>query len=55
MSGVIWFAVAVGIVTVVAAVRVVRTRINARTLDVGAVSTQWVAAHRVGSDTSVRR
>lgn len=55
LSGAIWLAVAAGIVTVVAIVRVVRTKTNARRLDVGAVSTQWVAEHRVGSETSINR
>lgn len=55
MSGAIWLTVAAGIVTVVAIARVVRTKTNARRLDVGAVSTQWVAEHRVGSETSVSR
>jgi hypothetical protein len=55
MSGAIWLAVAAVIVTVVAIVRVVRTKTNARRLDVGAVSTRWVAEHRVGSETSINR
>ena len=45
----IWLIVAAGIVTVVAIVRVVRTKTNARKLDAGSVSDQWVAQHRAGS------
>jgi hypothetical protein len=55
MSGAVWLAVAVSIVTVVAIVWLVRTKTNARRLDVGSVSTQWVAEHRVGSETSISR
>jgi hypothetical protein len=55
MWGALWFAAAAGIVPVVAIVWVVRSKINARRLDVGAVSTQWVAEHRVGSDIRVNR
>ena len=55
MSGAIWLAIVAGIVTVVAIVRVAWTKTNARRLDVGAVSGQWVAEHRVGSDNSVSR
>jgi hypothetical protein len=40
MSGATWVAVVAGIVTVVAIVRAVRTKANARRLDVGAVSNQ---------------
>jgi hypothetical protein len=55
MSRAIWFAVVAGIATVVATVRVIRTRISLRRLDIGAVSNQWVAEHRVGSDNSASR
>ena len=48
MSGAIWLVVA-GIATVVAIVRVFRTRTSVRRLDTGSVSDRWVAAHRVGS------
>jgi hypothetical protein len=55
MSGAIWFAVVAGIATVVAIVRVSRTRTSLRRLDGGAVSNRWVAEHRVGSDNSASR
>ena len=53
--GAIWLAVVAGITTVAAIVRVVRTRTSASRLDVGAVSNQWVAEHRVGSENSASR
>ena len=55
LSGALWLAVTAGIVTVVSVVWVVRTKTNARSLDVGSVSTQWVAERRVGSETSISR
>ena len=54
MSGAIWLVVA-GIATVVAIVRVFRTRTSVRRLDTGSVSDRWVAAHRVGSGHSTNR
>jgi hypothetical protein len=53
MPGALWLAGVAGIVTVVAIVRAARTKTNARRLDVGAVTHQWVAEHRVGSDDTV--
>jgi hypothetical protein len=55
MSGAIWLAVVAGIATVVAIVRVFRTRTSVRRLDTGSVSDRWVAAHRVGSGHSTNR
>jgi len=55
MSGAIWLAVAAGIVTVVAVVRVLRTKTGARRLDIGSVSDPWVAKHRVRSGNDVSR
>jgi hypothetical protein len=55
ISGAIWLGVAVGIATVLAIVRVFRTKSSARRLDVGSVSGQWVAEHRVESGNGVSR
>jgi hypothetical protein len=55
MSNAIWIAVAAGIVTVVAIVRVLRAKITACRLDVGSVSNQWVAEHRVEPSHSISR
>jgi hypothetical protein len=49
MSTALWFAVAAGIVIAIASVRVFRAITSARNLDVGSVSNQWIAAHRVES------
>jgi hypothetical protein len=49
MSAAIWIAIATGIVTVIAVLRVFRAKSTARKLDVGSVSKQWVAEHRIGS------
>ena len=60
MSGGIWFAIAAGIVTVVAVVRAFWTNANARRLDVDSVSDHWVAelhldAEPVRSEADARR
>jgi hypothetical protein len=55
MSGAIWLAATAGIVSVSAIVRAFRTKTRARSLDLGSVSDQWVAAHRVGSGTGADR
>lgn len=48
----VWFAVIMGITTVLVVLRVVLAKRHARTFDVGSVSTQWITAHRVESDHS---
>jgi hypothetical protein len=53
MSVVVWLTLAVGIATVLALVRVVLTKRNARRLDVGSVSHQWVAEYWLGSGNDV--
>ena len=55
MSVTVWFAVAVGIATVLAVVRIVRAKRKARRLDLGSVSMQWIAEQRVGSGNGVNR
>ncbi len=55
MSVAIWLAVAVGIATVLGIVRILRAKNDARRLDVGSVSTQWLTEHRVGSGNDVSR
>jgi hypothetical protein len=55
MSGIIWFAVAVGIGTMLVVVGVVRAKSSARRLDLGSVSTQWITEHRVGSGDGINR
>ncbi len=55
MSVAIWLAVAVGIATVLGIVRILRAKNDARRLDVGSVSTQWLTEHRVGSGNGVSR
>ena len=47
--GAIMAAACVGIASVLALIRLLRARGSARELDVGSVSTQWVAEHRAGS------
>jgi hypothetical protein len=55
MSNAIWIAVAAGIVTAVATVRVLRAKTATSRLDVGSVSNQWVAEHRVEPGHSISR
>jgi hypothetical protein len=55
ITGVVWLAVVAGITVVVGIVRVVRTRTSVRRFDIGAVSHQWVAAHRVESGNTLDR
>jgi len=49
MSVAVWLALAVGMATLLGLMRFFR-RTGARKLDVGSVSHQWVAEHRIGSD-----
>ena len=49
MSVAVWLALAVGMATLLGLMRFFR-RTGARRLDVGSVSHQWVAEHRIESD-----
>ena len=49
MSSAFWFVVAAGIGIAIAIVGVLRAITAARRLDVGSLSNQWVAAHRIES------
>ena len=49
LSGAIWFAIVIGVVTAIAVLRGRRTTGRSRNLDVGAVSDRWVAEHRADS------
>lgn len=51
MSVTVWLALAVGMAILLGLIRSFRTT-DARRLDVGSVSNQWVAEHCVGFDES---
>ena len=53
MSIVVWLTLAVGIATVLAIVRSLLAKSTARRLDVGSVSSQWVAEHSIGSGNDI--
>jgi hypothetical protein len=55
LSGAIWFAMVVGVVTAIAVVRGRRAAGRSRGLDVGSVSDRWVAEHRADSSHGVDR
>jgi hypothetical protein len=48
LSIAVWLIAAVGIASVLGIVRALRRKTSARRLDVGSVSDQWMAEHRVG-------
>jgi hypothetical protein len=53
MSVAVWLTLAAGIATVLAVVRVFLAKSTARRLDVGSVSSQWIAEHCIGSPHDV--
>ena len=55
VSGAIWLAVAAGVVFVAGVVRTWGITHNTERPDVGAVSDQWLAAHRASSTDGISR
>jgi hypothetical protein len=55
ISGTVWLAFGTYVAIVTAIARILRRKAKARRVDVGSVSSQWVAEHRVESGNDVTR